>query len=314
MDVDDGGLAEPADGGELLVDSSSVDGDHRPATPDLPARPAELPHGRARAGRPADPRGPGRRSRTRARRRGSGAGGRRPSGAGHPRAGSATAGSRGERTGSWHPGDGIGRCGAQASGEAPQHGAKVAAGRSRARRRRAPERAGSNACERGAQAATPPSAAMRRPARATLPARMATTAEARTFRAARRPGAMELITSGFPGDLVPPAAHPLPRPRRPQEARLRHPPRQRLVDPRPAPPDGRLRRPRLGHLPDVKTDDYPLFVFAAILPWKWFSSAVNDGIVVGDLARADHQAGQVPQDRPAGRRRRRAASSASCSG
>lgn len=25
--------------------------------------------------------------------------------------------------------------------------------------------------------------------------------------------------------------------------------------------------------------DYPLFVFAAILPWKWFSSAVNDGIL-----------------------------------
>jgi ABC-type polysaccharide/polyol phosphate export permease len=25
-------------------------------------------------------------------------------------------------------------------------------------------------------------------------------------------------------------------------------------------------------------DDYPLFVFAAILPWKWFSTAVNDGI------------------------------------
>jgi lipopolysaccharide transport system permease protein len=25
-------------------------------------------------------------------------------------------------------------------------------------------------------------------------------------------------------------------------------------------------------------DDYPLFVFAAILPWKWFTSAVNDGI------------------------------------
>lgn len=24
--------------------------------------------------------------------------------------------------------------------------------------------------------------------------------------------------------------------------------------------------------------DFPLFVFAAILPWKWFSSAVNDGI------------------------------------
>lgn len=27
------------------------------------------------------------------------------------------------------------------------------------------------------------------------------------------------------------------------------------------------------------TTDYPLFVFAAILPWKWFSSAVNDAIL-----------------------------------
>ncbi|TAK02967.1 MAG: ABC transporter permease [Chloroflexota bacterium] len=27
------------------------------------------------------------------------------------------------------------------------------------------------------------------------------------------------------------------------------------------------------------TADYPLFVFAAILPWKWFSSAVNDAIL-----------------------------------
>jgi ABC-type polysaccharide/polyol phosphate export permease len=26
-------------------------------------------------------------------------------------------------------------------------------------------------------------------------------------------------------------------------------------------------------------DDFPLFVFAAILPWKWFSSAVNDAIL-----------------------------------
>jgi len=25
-------------------------------------------------------------------------------------------------------------------------------------------------------------------------------------------------------------------------------------------------------------DDYPLFVFCAILPWKWFSTAINDGI------------------------------------
>ncbi|HTS14841.1 MAG TPA: ABC transporter permease [Candidatus Sulfotelmatobacter sp.] len=28
-----------------------------------------------------------------------------------------------------------------------------------------------------------------------------------------------------------------------------------------------------------KTPDYPLFVFAAILPWKWFSSGVNDAIL-----------------------------------
>ncbi len=30
---------------------------------------------------------------------------------------------------------------------------------------------------------------------------------------------------------------------------------------------------------DNKTADYPLFVFAAILPWKWFSSGVNDAIL-----------------------------------
>jgi ABC-type polysaccharide/polyol phosphate export permease len=28
----------------------------------------------------------------------------------------------------------------------------------------------------------------------------------------------------------------------------------------------------------VKTDDYALFVFSAILPWKWFSASVNDSI------------------------------------
>ena len=29
---------------------------------------------------------------------------------------------------------------------------------------------------------------------------------------------------------------------------------------------------------NVKTPDYPLFVFAAILPWKWFTASTNDGI------------------------------------
>ena len=28
----------------------------------------------------------------------------------------------------------------------------------------------------------------------------------------------------------------------------------------------------------IDKPDYPLFIFAAILPWKWFSSAINDGI------------------------------------
>jgi ABC-type polysaccharide/polyol phosphate export permease len=30
---------------------------------------------------------------------------------------------------------------------------------------------------------------------------------------------------------------------------------------------------------DRKQVDYPLFIFAAILPWKWFTAAVNDSIV-----------------------------------
>jgi lipopolysaccharide transport system permease protein len=29
----------------------------------------------------------------------------------------------------------------------------------------------------------------------------------------------------------------------------------------------------------INKPDYPLFVFSAILPWKWFTSAINDGIV-----------------------------------
>lgn len=29
----------------------------------------------------------------------------------------------------------------------------------------------------------------------------------------------------------------------------------------------------------TRIEDYPLFVFAAILPWKWFSSAINDSIL-----------------------------------
>ena len=35
----------------------------------------------------------------------------------------------------------------------------------------------------------------------------------------------------------------------------------------------------VGGRSDVANEDYPLFVFAAILPWKWFSSAINDSIL-----------------------------------
>ncbi len=55
-----------------------------------------------------------------------------------------------------------------------------------------------------------------------------------------------------------------------QQARRGHPPRQHLVGPRPAPPDGRLRRLPVDRRPQRRPPDYPLFIFSAILPWKWF--------------------------------------------
>ena len=53
MDVDDGRLPEPADGGELLLEQEFGRGDHRPAAPDLPARPAQLAQRRAQRIHPA---------------------------------------------------------------------------------------------------------------------------------------------------------------------------------------------------------------------------------------------------------------------
>ena len=52
--------------------------------------------------------------------------------------------------------------------------------------------------------------------------------------------------------------------------------RQPLVGPRPAPPDARLRRLRVDHRAGGDSPDYPLFIFSAILPWKWFSASVTD--------------------------------------
>jgi ABC-type polysaccharide/polyol phosphate export permease len=107
--------------------------------------------------------------------------------------------------------------------------------------------------------------------------RMATTAEARTFRAARRPGALELIAAGF---------REIWTHRRLARYLVRADLKKHgsdtllgnvwwILDPL-------LQMAVYVVLVSVifsaGKPDYPLFVFAAILPWKWFSSAVNDGI------------------------------------
>ena len=47
------------------------------------------------------------------------------------------------------------------------------------------------------------------------------------------------------------------------------------------------------------TPDYPLFIFAAILPWKWFTSSMTDATAsIVSQGHAD-QADPVPEDRPA---------------
>jgi ABC-type polysaccharide/polyol phosphate export permease len=106
---------------------------------------------------------------------------------------------------------------------------------------------------------------------------MATTAEARPYRATRRPGAIELVTSGF------------------REIWSRRRLTRYLVraDLKKHGADTLLGNvwwvldPLLQMVVyivlvqvifNIDKPDYPLFVFAAILPWKWFSSAVNDGI------------------------------------
>ena len=94
------------------------------------------------------------------------------------------------------------------------------------------------------------------------------------FRSRRR-----LTPTGRPGLIgeavedirFPTSPGPLPRQGRQQEERLRHPPRQRLVDSRSPPPDGGLHRPRVGDLPERAKPAIPLLSSAAILPWKWFS-------------------------------------------
>ena len=106
---------------------------------------------------------------------------------------------------------------------------------------------------------------------------MATTAEARPYRPARRPGALELVADGF---------REIWSHRRLTRYLVRADLKKHgsdtvlgniwwVLDPL-------LQMAVYVVLIQVifgrGGDDYPLFVFAAILPWKWFSSAINDGI------------------------------------
>jgi ABC-type polysaccharide/polyol phosphate export permease len=105
---------------------------------------------------------------------------------------------------------------------------------------------------------------------------MATTASTRTFRAARRPGSLELIADGF---------REIWSHRRLARYLVRADLKKHgsdtllgnvwwVLDPL-------LQMAVYVVLVSVifksGKPDYPLFVFAAILPWKWFSSADNDG-------------------------------------
>ena len=47
------------------------------------------------------------------------------------------------------------------------------------------------------------------------------------------------------------------------------------------------------------TPDYPLFIFAAILPWKWFTTTLNEATLSVTGRQDADQADPVPEDRPA---------------
>ena len=53
-----------------------------------------------------------------------------------------------------------------------------------------------------------------------------------------------------------------------------------------------------------RLEDYPLFIFTAILPWKWFSETVHGGVASSGGRRAPDQADLLPQARAAARRER----------
>ena len=136
---------------------------------------------------------------------------------------------------------------------------------------------------RGAVRATASSTASwrpdRRPSSEVIPFRaMSATSEVpAAFRnAAGDRSPLALIREAHRGRPVAAAAGPLPGPGRRPQARRRHAARQHLVGPRSAPPDARLRRLRDDHRHEGQPPDYPLFIFSAILPWKWFTASITD--------------------------------------
>ena len=77
-------------------------------------------------------------------------------------------------------------------------------------------------------------------------------------------------------DPVAPPADPLSRPGGHEEEGRRHAPGQHVVGHRPAAPD--VVYVVLVSSSSTQPPDYPLFIFAAILPWKWFTAVVGDAI------------------------------------
>ena len=67
-------------------------------------------------------------------------------------------------------------------------------------------------------------------------------------------------------------------------------------------------------VPAGKPPDYPLFIFSAILPWKWFTASIDRRDDLDRPPGPADQADPVPQARPARRGDDRRASSASRSG
>src|SRR5215213_4158403 len=148
----------------------------------------------------------------------------------------------------------------------------------------------------------PPHVACSRAARGRMlryAAPMAVTHETTPFRSsALRPRPDRSRHRGDPRVVVPAPLDPLPRSGRPEEEGCGHPPRQSLVDPRPAPPDARVRRPRLGHLPAPDRGLPPVHLrgdpaMEVVHEQRWRCDRLRDE------PGAAHQADPLPQDRPA---------------